>query len=267
MIPAEFQRALDLLDAGDASGLAAHLAAHPALIRQRVDWAGAEYLQRPSLLEFIAENPVRHGTLPANAVELAQVLLDAGARDDAAALNATLALVASGRVPRECGVQEQLLQLLCDAGADPAGALSSALAHGEFAAAGVLLERGARVTLPAAAALGREEEVRRMLPSAGAGERRAALALAAQHGRTAVVAALLDAGEAASGFNPPGFHAHSTPVHQAAAGGHLATLRLLAERGADLSARDSVYGGTPLDWAAHAGRSDVAAYLNSRAAG
>jgi hypothetical protein len=107
-------------------------------------------------LEFVAENPVRHGTLPGNILEVAQVILDAGV--ERAALNETLMLVSTGRVPRECRVQIPLIDLLCDHGADPSGPVQAAALHGELGPVRALLGRGARIDLPMAAALGRIED-------------------------------------------------------------------------------------------------------------
>src|SRR5579884_1649034 len=90
-----FRRAVDLLDAGDVEGLRAHLQDHPELVYQRIVLEGDAYFRNPSLLDFIAENPIRHGTVPANIVEVAQVLLTAGARNDRALMGETLGLVCS----------------------------------------------------------------------------------------------------------------------------------------------------------------------------
>ena len=70
---------MDLLDAGDAAGLREHLKQHPKLVLQHVEFEGGNYFHSPTLLEFIAENPIRHGTLPKNIVEIARVILDVGA--------------------------------------------------------------------------------------------------------------------------------------------------------------------------------------------
>ena len=260
-----FRGAVELLDSGDAEGLRAHLRAHPDVARAHVDFEGGNYFQHPTLLEFVAENPVRHGSLPRNIVEMAGVILDAGA--DRPAMSAALGLVASGRVPRECGVQTALIELLCRRGADPQGALLPALGEHEFEAAEALLRCGAKLDLPAAAALGRTPEAEALLPSSEPAERHRALALSAQHGRTAIVRLLLDAGEDPRRYNPAGCHAHSTPLHQAAYHGHADVVRLLVERGADLEVRDSVFDGRPADWARHAGRLDIEAYLRGIAGG
>jgi ankyrin repeat protein len=81
-----------------------------------------------------------------------------------------------------------------------------------------------------------------------------------------VVRLLLDAGEDANRYNPAGLHAHSVPLHQAVSYGHENVVRLLVEHGADTALTDTVYGGTPLDWANFAGRTEIAADLRARGA-
>jgi peptide-methionine (S)-S-oxide reductase len=48
--------------------------------------------------------------------------------------------------------------------------------------------------------------------------------------------------------------------------GHDLVVRLLVERGARLDIKDTIYNGTPLDWAVYAGRTDLAEYLRAQAA-
>jgi hypothetical protein len=256
-----FQRAVELLDAGDAEGLRAHLQAHPGLVTQRVKLEPG-YFENPTLLAFCAENPIRHGRLPAGIVEVTRVILEAG--PEPGTLHFTLALVCSGRVARECGVQGALIDLLCDFGADPNHSLQAAVAHGEFAAVDALLRRGATLDLPTAAALGLVDEARAMLSGASPESRHKALAFAAQHGRVETLRLLLDAGEDPNRFNPPNCHAHSTPLHQAVCYGHVETVRLLVERGARVDVEDRLHGGTALDWAEHCGQKEVEAYLRRR---
>jgi hypothetical protein len=261
---AAFRRAVDLLDSGDVDGLRAHLDMHPHLIHQRVLLDGGNYFRNPALLEFIAENPIRHGQLPSNIVEVAKVILEAGAKNDRRTLTETLGLVSSGCVPRECRVQIPLIDLLCDYGADPNIGMQPALAHGEFEAVDALLWRNARLDLPVGAALGRVEECQRLLAGAPNGEERhRAFAFAAQFGHAEIVRLLLDAGEDPSRYNPPGAHSHSTPLHQAALAGHYDVVRLLVERGARLDLKDTMWQGTPEAWAEHAGKAEVAKYLRA----
>lgn len=235
---AAFRRAVDLLDSGDVNGLQRHLAQHPGLAPQRVTLEGQTYFDNPSLLEFIAENPVRYGKLPANIVDVARAILDAGAKHDRDALNQALVLVSSGRVARQCGMQGPLIGLLCEYGADTDNAMGAAVLHGEFAAVSILLEHAAEMDLPVAAALGSVADCKEVLPISSAEERHRALAMAAQFGRTEIVRLLLDVGQDPNRYNPPASHSHSTPLHQAAVAGHPEAVRVLVERGARLDLRD-----------------------------
>ena len=259
---ATIRRAVDLLDAGNGAGLRAYLVQHPNLVHQRVVFEGGNYFHNPTLLEFIAENPVRHGTLPKEIVEVAKVILDAAPSQ--AALNETLMLVATGSVPRECCVQLPLIDLLCDHGADPDSAIEAAALHGELQALNALIGRGARINLPVAAALGHIEDFRRLLPVADSRVRHLALALASQFGRVEVVRLLLDAGEDPNRYNPPGGHSHTTPLHQAAGAGYNELVRLLVERGARLDLKDILWLATPADWARHGGKTEIETYLRAQ---
>jgi len=257
-----FRRAVDFLDAGDAAGLRSYLQQHPNLATQRVLFEGGNYFRNPTLLEFTAENPVRRGFLPKNILEVIKVILDAGV--EPATLNDTLLLVATGSVPRESRVQLPLIDLLCDRGADPQSALQAAALHHELEALHALLARGAHLDLPVAASLGRLEDARRLLPSANRHDRHLALSLASDFGHVAIVHLLLDAGEDPNRYNPIGGHSHTTPLHQAAGGGHDEVVRLLVERGARLDMRDILWHATPADWAKHAGHTAIESYLRGR---
>ena len=259
---ATFRRAVELLDRGDVAGLRAHLNQHPNLVHQHVVFEGGNYFRDPTLLEFVAENPVRHGTLPANIVEVTKVILDAGPSQSAQ--NETLMLVSTGSVPRERSAQLALIDLLCDYGADPNSAIQAAALHGELEAVNALIRHGARIDLPVSAALGRIEDARRLLAGAGSEDRHLALTLAADSGHVEIVRLLLDAGEDPNRYNPVGGHSHTTPLHQAAGRGHDAVVRLLVQRGARLDLQDILWRATPADWARRAGRIEIEAHLRGK---
>jgi ankyrin repeat protein len=232
-----------------------------------------------TLLHYVAANGVEgwRQRTPPNAVEIARLLLEAGAEVDALAgmyggRCTTMSMLVSSSPPGEAGVQVALVELLLDHGAavDDRGSgewtspLATALAFGFREAAEAIVRRGAAVaTLPAAAGLGRLADARRLLATANAEDRHRALALAAQHGHVDIVRLLLDAGEDPDRFNLKGNHAHSTSLHQAALAGHEAVVRLLVERGARLDIRDTLWEGTPLGWAVYGKRDEIAAFLRA----
>ncbi len=256
-----FRHAVDLLDAGDAEGLREHLRAHPTVVHHHEQLEGGNYFQDPALLEFVAENPTRRGTLPKNVVEMTRIILDAGGKDDRASLNETLGLVASSAVAQERGAQRPLIELLFAYGADPNTATHLALLYGLFDSVEMLLHCGATLDLVVAAAMGRFADAAAALPTSDDETRQKALALASLHGRTEIVRMLLDAGVDPDRFAPVGGHSHATPLHQAALSGHEEVVRLLVERGARTDIRDIHHGGTSLDWAVYGRRAAIAEYL------
>jgi ankyrin repeat protein len=231
------------------------------------------------LLHYIGANGVEgdRQKTPPNAVEVAKILLNAGADVDALAdlyesKCTTMSMLVSSCHPAARGLQAALAETLLDHGAALEGpgsnwqsSLMTALAFGYLGTAQALAARGARVdNVAAAAGLGRLEDTATRLPAADVHERQVALALAAQHGHTEVVRLLLDAGEDPNRYNPDGYHSHSTPLHQAVWSDHADVVRLLVERGARLDIKDTLYGGTPLGWAIHGERTALAEYLRTR---
>jgi len=259
-----FRHAVDLLDGGDVAGLRAYLKQHPKLARQHVTFEGGNYFRNPTLLEFVAENPVRHNALPANILEVAKVILDAGVEQ--ASLNEALGLVSTGSVPRECHVQIPLIHLLCDRGADPNAALQGAVVLEELEAAHALIECGARINLPIAAGLGRMADFTRLLASSTGEDQHLALTVAADLGQFETVKLLLEAGVDPNRYNPVGGHSHTTPLHQAAWRGYENIVQLLVEHGARLDIKDLLWNGTPAGWARHGGRKELEAYLHAHEA-
>jgi Ankyrin repeats (3 copies) len=277
-----FESAVEAVVTGDLPGLQALLAADPALVHARSTRRTCfdPPVHGATLLHYVGANGVEghRQRTPPNAVALTRALLAAGAEADALAgfygcRCATLSLLVSSSHPHEAGLAVPLAELLLDHGAALEGQgeswgtpLLTALVFGYPATAEALARRGARVPLAAAAGLGRLDAATRLLPAATPAERHLALALAAQLGHAPLVRLLLDAGEDPDRFNPPGAHAHATPLHHAALAGHAAVVELLVERGARLDLADRIYASTPLGWARHAGKREVAAFLVARGA-
>ncbi len=262
-----FREAVSAIDAGDVNALESLLSAHPELVRDRLD-SGEGYFRQPYLLWFVAENPIRNGRLPENIAQVTRAILQAAERQGVDSLREqldyALALVCSGRVPREHGVQCELIDVLIDDGADPGGALVPALAHRELDAVERLLERGAKLTLLTAVCTGRAEDVTRLLPEASAVCRSSALAAAALYGQPHTLALLIDSGVDVNAYSPPSFHPHATALHHAVDSGSLGAVKVLVEAGADLGTKDRVYQGTPHDWAEYLQRPEIAAYLREK---
>ena len=281
---ARFEEAVEAVISGDAATLARLLREDPSLVRARSTRVTHfdPPVHRATLLHYLAANGVEgyRQRSPANAVEIAKLLLEAGAdpnalQDSYGGQNTTMALLVSSSPPKAAGVQVPLIHVLVDYGAtiSPSGEgdwtspVETALVFNMCEAADALEKRGAPIdTLAAAAGLGRLEDVRRMLASADACDRHRAVALAAQCGHADVLAALIDAGEDPNRFNPPGTHSHSPPLHQAIAAGHLNVVKLLIERGARLDIKDTIYEVTPLGWAEYMDRAEIAALLRKHGA-
>ncbi len=268
---ADLRAAVAALDAGDVESLSGLLRQHPAVLTLRVAkaaWFAGPYFTRPTLLHFVANNPTRRPTMPLRILEAAQAILDAGAVVDARTADAngstTLQLVASSGPARADGFQLPLIRLLVRHGADPACALGSAIHEGYWDTASELRRLGAPLTLVAAAGVGEEDELVRLLamPTAPAQLLEAA-AVAAKYGRTACLAHVLDAG-APLDEPLPGHPFRPTMLHQAAWSGHRDAVELLLARGADASLRDAQYRGTPADWARTNGHAELAQIIAQR---
>jgi len=278
----QFETAVEAVIDGNADVLKKLLGESPELARARSTRVTHfdPPVHRATLLHYIAANGVEgyRQRTPSNAVDVATALLRASAEVDALADMyggecTTMSMLVSSGHPAKAGVQVPLVETLIDFGAavDPLGSgewtspLATALAFGYLPAAEALVRHGARIdTVAVAAGLGRIEDVRRLLPAAPSLDRHRATALAAQLGKVDVLRLLLDAGEDPNRYNPKGNHGHSTPLHQAVWAGHADAVRLLVERGARLDIRDTIYDGTPLDWAEYGGRKEIGEYLRAR---
>lgn len=251
-----FREAVEAIDTGNVAALQGLLTAHPQLASKRLGVPKEGYFSYPYLLWFIADNPIRKETLPATIVEITQLLIHSvqlHAPDSfKQQIDYTLGLVATGRIPRECGVQIELMDLLIDAGATPNNG-HSALAHGNVEAAQHLIDRGGELTLLAAICLNRTGDIRRLADESTPADRQAALIAAAFYGKADWLDFLIRLGVDVNGYTDTssGFHSHAAALHQAVYSGSLEAVKILVEAGADLNAKDLLYEGTPLGWVIH----------------
>lgn len=251
-----FREAVEAIETGDIGLLTALITENHHLVQDKLDLPEPGYFQNPYLLWFVADNPIRNGKLPANIVDVTQLFIgyikEFAAGTMQQQLDYALGLVATGRIPWECGVQIALMDVLIDAGATPGGGLG-ALAHGNFDAAAHLIVRGGQLTLAAAIGLDRMDDVIRFTSGADKAELLVALTVAGFYGKPQMITYLLNLGADPNGYpeNNAGFHSHATPLHQAIYSGSLECVKLLVEAGARLDMPDKIYNGTPLGWALH----------------
>ena len=255
MVPA-FERATDAIVAGDVAGLERLLSENPQLIRAR-----STRLHRATLLHYVGANGVEdfRQKTARNAVDILQVLLEAGAEVDARAdmysQDTTLGLVATSVHPVRSGVQQALMETLLAAGAAidaDRHIVNACLANGRPQAAEFLAQRGAPLDLEAAAGVGRLDLIRDFFESdgglkAGATQKQmqAGLNWACEYGHASVVDFLLESG---AHLGVPDSHGQ-TALHWAVIGGQLGIVEILLPRKPPLEAKN-VYGGTVLGQAA-----------------
>lgn len=228
-----------------------------------------------TLLHYVSANGVEseRQKTPKNIVAIADVLLKAGAEVDAEANMygggaTTLGLIATSVHPYRAGVQNELMELLLNHGAEidhrtSAGnrqsAVLGALANGRGEAAEYLAARGARLNLEAAAGVGRLDVVKRYFNDDGTRKSkttrkqvRRAFLNACGWGRNNVIEFLLDKDADLNDGGGDG----QTPLHCAVITGQLETVRFLLKLNPPLEAVN-IYGGTVLGqtlWsAAHGG--------------
>ena len=263
--PDRFRAAVSAVDDGDVDALGVLLDAHPELAAERLqgtpEWLRAEvgqaadgFFNRPYLLWFVAEDPVRKGRVPDSVVEIIKRIV-AAARSGTAPtlqeqLDTTLRLVCWSGVAAQCGRQLEMIDALLDAGAAPAKNQNNALVNGHLAAARHLLDRGATPTLAASVCLDRWDEAADLVRDASPAQRQFALVLAALNGRPAGVKWMLERGCTVDQPSDD-LYAHGTPLHHAVCSGSLEAVKVLVEAGADVSRADTAWHATPLGWAEH----------------
>jgi len=259
----KFELAADAIVEGDLKLLEKLLRENRELVRAR-----STREHRSTLLHYVSANGIEdfRQKTPQNSVDIAKLLLDAGAdvnaESDAYGGRSTpLGLTATSCHPEAAGLSIPLMKLLISRGAtldSPEGGSTavSCLRNGRGEAAKFLAARGARLDLEGAAGIGRLDIVAsffddtgQLRPTATPEQMKAAFAWASEFGQTAVVDFLLQRGMDLHTKLPP--HGE-TALHWAAYGGHRATVRLLLERGTPVDAKDESFDGTPLEWAMYA---------------
>jgi len=229
-----------------------------------------------------------------NKVEMAQVLIDAGAE-----INGPLGACASGN-------NVEVAAALLDAGAEINGIgswspLEEALYWSSNDVRDLLLECGASVhNLRIAAGLGRTDLIESFFNSDGSLKPEAgkiawpfgdpqdsnlplqikeelqakieawsnesqniinnAFIYACMHNRIEAAKLLLEKGAKINAI-PPGFDYAGTGLHNAAVNGHRAMVEFLIENGADANIRDEKVNGTPAGWADYGGHGELRDYL------
>jgi hypothetical protein len=253
-----FEAAADAIVTGDAAALERLLREDPRLIHAR---SSREH--GATLLHYVSANGVENfrQKTPPNIVEIAKLLLDAGAEIDADANvygggSTTFGLSATSVYPQQAGVQDGLLQVLLDQGADlERCGINGCLANNRPKAAEFLASRGGRLDLAGAAGLGRLDEVRALFEAATKQQRDQGFLFACAYGRNNVVEFLLENGADLTAKRGDG----QTALHLAVIGGHVETVKLLLRRNAPLEVTNA-HGGTVLGqtlWsAAHGGDPD-----------
>lgn len=270
-----FEAAADAIVGGDIATLKRMLREDPELIH-----ASSTREHGATLLHYVSANGVEgyRQKTPKNIVAITEVLLNAGAEIDATANVygggcTTLGLAATSVHPERAGVQEALLQILLDWGANleqPSLAgnrhtlVIACLANGRPKAAEFLASRGARLDLVGALGLGRLDVVQnffdedgRLKLDATKEQLNEGFFYACGYGRNSVVEFLLKKGvDLAAQRDVDG----QTGLHWATIGGQLDTVKLLLRHNPPLEVRNT-YGGTVLGqtlWpAAHGGDPDV----------
>ncbi|MBV8547820.1 MAG: tetratricopeptide repeat protein [Acidobacteria bacterium] len=244
----KFEQAADAIVSGDIATVRRLLDESPELIRQR---SSREH--RSTLLHYVSANGIEdfRQRTPQNIVEIARLLLDAGAdvnseSDAYRGHSMTLGLAATSIHPERAGVQIELMELLLERGAMieriSGEAVRACLANGRPLAARFLATRGAYLNFENAAGAGDLDRVKELASTASNEDLGKGFVWASAYGYNDVVAFLLDYGI------DPGFGAGAdmTGLHLAAHEGHLDIVKLLLAHNAPLEAKNS-YGGTVLD--------------------
>jgi ankyrin repeat protein len=242
-----------------------------------IGWATAwDYIQPdPEIVPYLLEHGARHNIFSAVAMGEAEVIRELVTRtpdDLERRMNGTI----MRSMPLHLAVmknQPASLTTLLDLGAnteslDEAGfsALDLAALRGRPELAQVLLERGAKVRLPAAVALHRTADVETLLrrdpgtlkPGGRWGN---LIVRASERAPGDVIEALIRNGASVSVRDNPKTSIDNTsgytPLHAAAWYGNVSAIEVLMKHGGDVRAREEKYHGTPAGWADYSGHQEA----------
>jgi ankyrin repeat protein len=287
-VDTKFHPAVRAIKAGDLERLKALLKDEPSLATDRSSRS------HPTLLQCLALDAVN----VANKVEMAKVLIDAGAD-----INGALGAAA-------CIDNVEITELLLDRGAALNGTgswspLEEALYWNNQGVIKVLLERGASVdNLRKASALGRTELIESFFSTDGTLRQEAgkidwpfgefvksnrnsrierelqakfarwsddqqdivdnAFVYACMHNQIDAARLLLEKGAQIDAI-PPGFDYSGTGLHYAAHNGHREMVEFLIQLGARVDITDTKVNATPAGWAEHGGHPELKEYLERMA--
>lgn len=253
-----FRDAVEAIDTGNIIALQQLLGVNADLVTKRLDTPNEDgYFKNPYLLWFVADNPIRHEKLPPNIVEVTKTIIKALQKSNdnnyQFIIDYTLGLVSTGRIPKECGVQIPLMEVLINNGAKVKGGVLGSIGHHNFEVAKFLLDKGADYNLATAVGLDKLDDVKRFSKTATASELYVSLVVASFFGKVAIISLLIETGVNVNGSGSKedfgGFHAHASALHQAVYSGSLEAVKLLVEAGANLNATDKAFSGAPLGWA------------------
>jgi ankyrin repeat protein len=257
-----FEAAVDAIVTGDEYALKHLLLEDPDLIHAR-----SVRNHHATLLNYIGANGIEgfRQSTPKNAVQITEILLNAGAVVDAVGDmykgSTTLGLVATSIHPLKTGVQKELIDILLKYGADPNFSISKGyneggnlivgcLANGRGEAAAYLSQRGAVMNLEGAAGVGNLEKVKSYFNKDGSlkdgatgKQRNAGFMWACEYGKNNIIEFLLE-----KGFDIATEFEGMTGLHWAVIGDEPDTVNLLLRRNAPLEIKNS-YGGTVLSQA------------------